>query len=204
MSTSFTSWSALGGGILIGLASLLLLVALGRIAGISGIAAGLLPPRRGDIGWRLAFVIGLPTGAALWMLGAGGAAVASHAPPWQLAHALARKTCSPCCSAGVDGARRGCPWAASQARKRAGGSAYTYIAMCECCSPQNSAHCPRYRPAACACSSTRFSRPGLMSILRFSSGTQNEWMTSAVSAMTFTRAPTGMWISFAVTAVVPG
>jgi len=85
MSTSFTPWSALGGGILIGLASLLLLVALGRIAGISGIAAGLLPPRRGDIGWRLAFVIGLPTGAALWMLGAGGAAVASHAPPWQLA-----------------------------------------------------------------------------------------------------------------------
>jgi hypothetical protein len=85
MSTAFTPWSALGGGILIGLASLLLLVALGRIAGISGIAAGLLPPRRGDIGWRLAFVIGLPTGAALWMLGAGGAAVASHAPPWQLA-----------------------------------------------------------------------------------------------------------------------
>ena len=85
MSTAFTPWSALGGGILIGLASLLLLVALGRIAGISGIAAGLLPPRRGDIGWRLAFVIGLPMGAALWMLDAGGAAVASHAPPWQLA-----------------------------------------------------------------------------------------------------------------------
>ena len=40
MSTAFTPWSALGGGILIGLASLLLLVALGRIAGISGIAAG--------------------------------------------------------------------------------------------------------------------------------------------------------------------
>lgn len=73
MSMSFMPWSALGGGILIGMASLLLLVALGGIAGISGIAAGLPPPRRGGIGWRLAFVIGLPMGAALWMLGVGGA-----------------------------------------------------------------------------------------------------------------------------------
>ncbi|WP_404541729.1 YeeE/YedE family protein [Dyella agri] len=81
----FTPWSALGGGVLIGLASLLLLAALGRIAGISGIAAALLPPRRGDIAWRLAFVLGLPSGAALWMLGEGGAPLASHAPPWQLA-----------------------------------------------------------------------------------------------------------------------
>lgn len=84
MSASFTPWSALGGGILIGLASLLLLFALGRIAGVSGIAAGLLPPRRGDIGWRLAFVLGLPMGAALWALPQGGLAVASHAPAWQL------------------------------------------------------------------------------------------------------------------------
>lgn len=84
MNTAFTPWSALGGGVLIGLASLLLLAALGRIAGVSGIAANLLPPRRGDIGWRLAFVLGLPSGAALWWL-AGGVPVASHAPGWQLA-----------------------------------------------------------------------------------------------------------------------
>ncbi|WP_343227473.1 YeeE/YedE thiosulfate transporter family protein [Rhodanobacter sp. DHB23] len=81
----FTPWSALGGGILIGLAALLLLVALGRIAGISGIASGLLPPRRGDAAWRLAFVLGLPMGAALWMQGQGGPVLASHAPSWQLA-----------------------------------------------------------------------------------------------------------------------
>jgi uncharacterized protein len=31
----------------------------GRIAGISGIVGGLLVPRGGDIGWRLAFVGGL-------------------------------------------------------------------------------------------------------------------------------------------------
>ena len=43
-----------------------------------------------------------------------------------------------------------------------------------------------------------------MSILRFSGGTQNEWITSPVVAATFTRVRTGMWISFAVTARVPG
>jgi uncharacterized membrane protein YedE/YeeE len=31
----------------------------GRIAGVSGIVGGLLAPRRGEIGWRLAFVAGL-------------------------------------------------------------------------------------------------------------------------------------------------
>lgn len=85
VSAHFTPWSALGGGILIGLASLLLLAALGRIAGISGIASGLLPPRHGDASWRLAFVLGLPMGAALWMFGHGGSTPSGHAPPWQLA-----------------------------------------------------------------------------------------------------------------------
>ncbi|MBC7599535.1 MAG: YeeE/YedE family protein [Polaromonas sp.] len=55
--------SALG-GILIGLASWLLLAGLGRIAGISGIAAGVLVPVRGDTGWRWAFVAGLVLGGA--------------------------------------------------------------------------------------------------------------------------------------------
>jgi len=31
----------------------------GRILGISGILGGLLAPRRGDIGWRLAFLLGM-------------------------------------------------------------------------------------------------------------------------------------------------
>jgi len=47
-------------------------------------------------------------------------------------------------------------------------------------------------------------RPGMRSILRFSSGTQKLWMTSLVVPMTLTRVFTGMWISFAVTACVPG
>lgn len=45
------------GGLLIGLASLLLLVATGRIAGISGIVGGAL--RGPDRGWRVSFVAGL-------------------------------------------------------------------------------------------------------------------------------------------------
>lgn len=55
----FTPWSALGGGILIGLSASLLLLGLGRIAGVSGLLGGVLFPTRGDIGWRLAFLIGL-------------------------------------------------------------------------------------------------------------------------------------------------
>jgi uncharacterized membrane protein YedE/YeeE len=53
---------SLTGGILIGLSSWLLLFTLGRVAGISGIASGLIVPHvvpRGERGWRWAFVLGL-------------------------------------------------------------------------------------------------------------------------------------------------
>jgi uncharacterized membrane protein YedE/YeeE len=55
----FTPWAALAGGILIGLASIAFALLLGRIAGISGILAGLLRPQKSDLGWRIAFVGGL-------------------------------------------------------------------------------------------------------------------------------------------------
>jgi uncharacterized membrane protein YedE/YeeE len=55
----FTPMSALAGGALIGLASAMFLLLNGRIAGISGIIGGLLRPVKGDLGWRLAFVLGL-------------------------------------------------------------------------------------------------------------------------------------------------
>jgi uncharacterized membrane protein YedE/YeeE len=58
----FTPFSALLGGALLGLAACLLLLAVGRIAGISGIVAGLLAPASGDRSWRLAFVLGLVAG----------------------------------------------------------------------------------------------------------------------------------------------
>jgi uncharacterized membrane protein YedE/YeeE len=50
---------ALLGGAIIGLAAATFLVLTGRIAGISGIVGGLLSPRPGDFGWRLAFAIGM-------------------------------------------------------------------------------------------------------------------------------------------------
>ena len=54
------------GGAMIGLAATLLMLLLGRIAGISGIVGGLLPPRpAGDRGWRLAFIAGLIAGPFL-------------------------------------------------------------------------------------------------------------------------------------------
>ena len=59
METSFTPLSGLLGGLLIGSSALLLLWANGRIAGISGIVGGLISPQRGEVAWRLAFVIGM-------------------------------------------------------------------------------------------------------------------------------------------------
>jgi uncharacterized membrane protein YedE/YeeE len=56
---SFTPGAALAGGLLIGLAAAIFVLFNGRIAGISGILGGLIKPRRGDIGWRLAFIGGL-------------------------------------------------------------------------------------------------------------------------------------------------
>ena len=56
---SFTPWSSLAGGILIGVAASVLILFNGRIAGISGIIGGLLKPSGGDIGWRIAFIGGL-------------------------------------------------------------------------------------------------------------------------------------------------
>ena len=55
----FTPWTALGGGILLGIASAMFVLLSGRILGISGILGGLLAPRLGDISWRLAFLLGM-------------------------------------------------------------------------------------------------------------------------------------------------
>ena len=55
----FTPWPAFAGGVLIGLAAAILILVNGRIAGISGIIGGLLRPIRGDVAWRLAFIVGM-------------------------------------------------------------------------------------------------------------------------------------------------
>ncbi|HHR6078556.1 TPA: YeeE/YedE family protein [Providencia alcalifaciens] len=55
----FTPGSAAIGGVLIGLAVAILLILNGRIAGISGILAGVLKPTKGDTAWKLAFIVGI-------------------------------------------------------------------------------------------------------------------------------------------------
>jgi uncharacterized membrane protein YedE/YeeE len=55
----FTPGTSFAGGILIGCAAALLVLSSGRIAGVSGIAGGLLTPQRADIAWRIAFLLGL-------------------------------------------------------------------------------------------------------------------------------------------------
>lgn len=57
--TEFTPISALIGGVLIGSAAALLLIFNGRIAGISGIVAGLVQRNRHEFGWRAAFISGV-------------------------------------------------------------------------------------------------------------------------------------------------
>jgi len=64
----FTPWTSLAGGLLIGLAVALFLLLNGRVLGISGIAGGLLRARKGDAGWRLAFLAGLLVAPAVWAL----------------------------------------------------------------------------------------------------------------------------------------
>ena len=65
METEFTPVSSLFGGMLIGLAAVLMMAGSGRIAGVSGIIAGLLRDQNDGGIWRIAFVAGLLGGAAI-------------------------------------------------------------------------------------------------------------------------------------------
>src|SRR5690348_10316144 len=69
---NFTPVSAFIGGALIGLSAVLLLLLNGRVAGVSGIAGGLLAtnpkPSRDEVSWRLLFLVGLALGAAAYSL----------------------------------------------------------------------------------------------------------------------------------------
>jgi len=72
VSTSFTPIASLAGGVLIGVAAVLLMWATGRIAGVSGIAARLFPPYEdGEFAGRFAFVAGLVAAPVLVRLVTG-------------------------------------------------------------------------------------------------------------------------------------
>jgi uncharacterized membrane protein YedE/YeeE len=87
MSAAFTPASALIGGLMIGVSAAILWLALGRIAGVSGILGRALQGAEGsERGWRILFLIGLPLGAAIAVL--LGVAEAPSAPPAQLGLAV--------------------------------------------------------------------------------------------------------------------
>jgi len=69
--TEFTPGSALIGGALIGLAAAMLLLANGRIAGISGILGSLFTAKGGERAWRTLFLIGVLGGALIYQLAGG-------------------------------------------------------------------------------------------------------------------------------------
>lgn len=58
---------SLVGGLMIGAATVILLLGIGRIAGISGIAASLLKPKRVEL-WPVLFVVGLVVSPLLYQL----------------------------------------------------------------------------------------------------------------------------------------
>jgi uncharacterized membrane protein YedE/YeeE len=88
METVFTPWASLAGGVLIGLASTLLMLTLGRVFGATGILAGLFQPSGGqDFAWRAALLAGMVSGpAVIWLV--SGAMPAVQVPVSTLALVL--------------------------------------------------------------------------------------------------------------------
>lgn len=109
---AFTPWTAAAGGLLIGAAAVGLMLGAGRIAGISGILGGLLPPGR-DRAWRLAFLFGLAVSPWLYRLAADLPAISVDAGTGRLIVAgllvgLGTRYASGCTSGhGVCGLSRG-------------------------------------------------------------------------------------------------
>ena len=66
--TEFTPFLSFAGGLLIGLAAVLLMVTWGRIAGMSAIVIGVFPPLATDWAWRAAFLVGAIGAPALLQL----------------------------------------------------------------------------------------------------------------------------------------
>ena len=69
---SFTPVASLVGGVMIGVAALLLMLLHGRVMGISGILGGIVrPAARDDVPWRLLFVVGALLGplAVIYLVG---------------------------------------------------------------------------------------------------------------------------------------
>lgn len=82
--TEFTPLMSLLGGTLIGLSAVLLMAFHGRIAGMTGILTGLLPPVSSDWAWRAAFIAGA-IAAPMLVLSLSGQTTGFDSPaptPW--------------------------------------------------------------------------------------------------------------------------
>ena len=68
--TAFTPIASLAGGVLIGIASTLLMLTLGRVMGATGVLAGLFQPASSqDFTWRAALLAGMVSGPGLvWLM----------------------------------------------------------------------------------------------------------------------------------------
>jgi uncharacterized protein len=76
--TEFTPFQSLFGGVLIGLSAVLLMAFHGRVAGMTGILSGVIPPVPADWRWRAAFLAGAAVAPVLYLL--AGGTIAFHVP----------------------------------------------------------------------------------------------------------------------------
>ena len=81
---NFTPVSATLGGLLIGLAAVVLMLFNGRIAGISGILSGVAFATRGDKLWRALFILGVISAPLVYGFFATDAIAFSITPSWPL------------------------------------------------------------------------------------------------------------------------
>jgi uncharacterized membrane protein YedE/YeeE len=77
--TEFTPWQSLIGGGLIGLSAVLLMALHGRIAGMTAILGGVLPPLSSDWMWRAAFLAGAVVSPMIYL--ALGGEIGFSVPP---------------------------------------------------------------------------------------------------------------------------
>jgi uncharacterized membrane protein YedE/YeeE len=69
--TEFTPIQSLIGGILIGLSAVLLMALHGRVAGMTGILSGVIPPVASDWRWRAAFLAGAILAPVIYLASGG-------------------------------------------------------------------------------------------------------------------------------------
>ncbi|WP_245439951.1 YeeE/YedE family protein [Mesorhizobium sp. Z1-4] len=77
--TEFTPWLSLAGGALIGLSAVLLMALHGRVAGMTAILGGVLPPVASDWQWRAAFLAGAIIAPVIFV--AAGGEIGFAVPP---------------------------------------------------------------------------------------------------------------------------